>query len=139
MSKLVKTVLAVLAFLCVAAVLAIVIIMYVQADTTESSAQKLDDMVEYSFETDDITTDLEDDRFVRIQFQIVADSENAKDEAEKREFQIKNLIIKELAVMKEKNFKSELDELEDTVKDKLNDVMSDGKIKDIYTTNKILQ
>lgn len=139
MNKLVKTTLTFLAFICVAAVLAVVVVMYVQKDETGSSAEKLDDMVNYSFETDDITTDLEDDRFVRVQFQIVTDSENAKEEAEKREFQIKNLIVKELATMKEKDFKSKLEELEDTVRDKLNDKMSEGRIKDVYTTNKILQ
>lgn len=139
MSKLLKTMFAMLALLLIAGSLVIAVVIYVQDDTSESNAQKLDKMVDYSYKTDDITTDLEDGRFVRIQFQIVTDSKKAKDEAEKREFQIKNILIKELADMKEKDFKSGLNELEDTVQEKLNDVMSEGEIRDVYTINKILQ
>ncbi|MEN1966867.1 flagellar basal body-associated protein FliL [Lentibacillus sp. N15] len=138
MNKLVKTMLTTLAILIVGGAVAITVVWNVKDDKS-SSAQSLDNMVEYSYQTDDITTDLEDGSFVRIQFQLVTDSKKAKAEVEKREFQIKNILIKELATMKEADFKSGLTDLEDTIKQKLNGVMAEGKVTDVYTISKILQ
>lgn len=104
-----------------------------------SGAQTIDDIVRYSYETPEITTDLEDGSYVKVQFQVVTDSKKAREEIEKRDFQIKNILIKELAVMTEEDFKSRLTELEATVKDKLNEIMTEGEIIDVYTIDKILQ
>ncbi|MDY0408169.1 flagellar basal body-associated FliL family protein [Paracerasibacillus soli] len=82
---------------------------------------------------------LEDGSFVRIQFQVVTDSKQAKKEIEKREFQVKNILIKEIATMKEEDFKSGLGNLEKALQTKLNDVMAEGKVVGVYTINKILQ
>ena len=50
-----------------------------------------------------------------------------------------NILIKELAVMNEEDFKEGLTELETAIKDRLNEVMTEGTITDVYTINKILQ
>lgn len=76
---------------------------------------------------------------MRIQFQIVTDSKDAKEEIAKREFQIKNILIKEMTTMKAEDFKSGLGNLEDVIQLKLNKVMADGKVTDVYTISKILQ
>lgn len=116
-----------------------VIVLNVVGDKNKSGAQSIDDIVDYSYETPEITTDLKDGSFVRIQFQIVTDGKKAQSEISKREFQLKNILIKELAKMKEADFKSGLSSLEEDVQAKLNDVMTEGKITDVYTINKILQ
>ncbi len=130
---------ATLSILLIAGVAALIVVLNVKDDENNSSAQTLDDMVEYSYQTSEITTDLEDGSFVRIQFQIITDSKKAKEEVGKREFQLKNILIKELAKMEEEDFKSGLGSLEDVIKLKLNEKMSEGKITDVYTISKILQ
>lgn len=139
MSMFMKTMVGTLVVLLIAGVVVLVVIPNVTEDEKSGSAQTIDDMVDYSYKTSDITTDLEDGSFVRIQFQIVTDSKKAKEEGQKRAFQMKNILIKELAKMDEKDFKSGLTNLEDVVQSKLNEVMTKGKITDVYTISKILQ
>lgn len=139
MSKLAHTLLTSFITIVVLAGAATLVILYLPGKNDESGAAAIDDMVEYSYETDDITTDLEDGSFVRIQFQVLTDGEGAKEEISKRDFQINNILIKELATMDEKKFKSGLDDLESDVKDKLNELMTEGKVTDVYTISKILQ
>lgn len=118
---------------------AFVVVQYVNSDEQSGKTSSIDKMEEYSYETPEITTDLKDGSFVRIQFQIITDGKDAKKEIEKRDFQIKNILIKELATLEEKDFQSGLDDLEKHVKTKLNEVMTTGKITDVYTISKILQ
>lgn len=121
-----------LLILILGAVTAIVIITKVQGDP-------IDDLVKYSYETPEITTDLQDGSYVRIQFQIVTDNKKAKNEISKRDFQLKNILIKELAHLNEEEFTTDLESLEEVVREKLNELMIEGKVIDVYTINKILQ
>ncbi|WP_010093416.1 flagellar basal body-associated protein FliL [Ornithinibacillus scapharcae] len=140
MSKLVKTMLLSLVIIVLVGVVAAVIILNVldKRDKGEEQ-QSIDEIVEYSYQTPEITTDLSDGSFVRIQFQIITDSKDAKEEIEKREFQVRNILIKELATKDEDSFKSGLSDVEDILKVELNKVMTEGSIEDVYTINKILQ
>lgn len=138
-SKLVKTMITSLISIVVIGGVAIIVILNLPGNNDKSGAQTIDDIVEYSYETPDITTDLKDGSFVRIQFQIITDGKKAKEEIEKRDFQIKNTLIKELAKMDEEDFKTGLDSLEETLKDRLNEVMTEGKITAVYTISKVLQ
>jgi len=139
LSKLVKTMVTSLIILVSIGIGAVVVVFYVNNDTDKGKAQSIDEIVEYSYETPEITTDLQDGTFVRIQFQVLTDGKNAKKEVVKREFQLKNILIKELAKMNEDDFKAGLGELEGDIQSKLNEVMTEGNITDVYTTNKILQ
>ena len=139
LSKLLKIMITTLIILVSIGIVAVVVLFYVDTDNDKGKAQSIDEVVEYSYETPEITTDLQDGTFVRIQFQVLTDGKNAKKEVVKREFQLKNIIIKELAKMNEDDFKAGLGELEDDIQSKLNEVMTEGNITDVYTTNKILQ
>src|SRR5699024_6257614 len=134
LSKLAKTMVTSLSILVSIGIVAIVVVFYVNNDTDKGKAQSIDEIVEYSYETPEITTDLQDGTFVRIQFQVLTDGESAKKEVVKREFQLKNILIKELAKMNEDDFKSGLGKLEDDIQSKLNEVMTEGNITDVYTT-----
>ncbi|AUJ26675.1 MULTISPECIES: flagellar basal body-associated protein FliL [Virgibacillus] len=139
MNKLVKTMLTSLTVILIIGISAFVVVQYVNSDEQSGKTSSIDKMEEYSYETPEITTDLKDGSFVRIQFQIITDGKDAKEEIEKRDFQIKNILIKELATLEEKDFQSGLNDLEKHVKTKLNEVMTTGKITDVYTISKILQ
>nr|WP_253286722.1 flagellar basal body-associated protein FliL [Virgibacillus sp. MSJ-26] len=138
-SKLIKTMLISLISIVVISGITVVIVLNLPGKNDKTEAQTIDDIVEYSYETPDITTDLKDGSFVRIQFQITTDGKKAKEEISKRDFQIKNALIKEMAKMDEEDFKEGLDDLEDALKDRLNEVMTEGKITDVYTISKVLQ
>src|SRR5690625_5270622 len=96
MSKLIKTMLVSLFSIVILSVATFVIIVNIPGNSEKTGAETIDDVIEYSYETSDITTDLKDGSFVRIQFQIITDGKKAKEEVEKRDFQIKNILIKEI-------------------------------------------
>ncbi|MFZ3576614.1 flagellar basal body-associated protein FliL [Virgibacillus sp. DJP39] len=138
-SGLVKTMVTSLIIILLGGVVALVVVLNMTGDKQKGNAQSIDEIVEHSYKSTEITTDLQGGNFVRIQFQIVTGSEDAKEEVEKREFQLRNILIKELSKMNAEDFKSGLENLEDIVKLRLNEVMTSGKITDVVTINKILQ
>ncbi|TXL67688.1 flagellar basal body-associated protein FliL [Cerasibacillus terrae] len=140
MNKTVKIILtSFVSFVFIIAVTAIILLYIMDKKQNENEALTIEEVVEYSYETPEITTDLADDTFVRIQFQILTDGKKAKEELKQREFQIKNILLKELSMMKEDSLKKNLGDLEKSLKDKLDEVMEEGKVTDVYTINKITQ
>lgn len=117
----------------------VALILILNSSSQASGEPTIDELREYSIETDEITTDLKDDRFVRIQFRIVTESKDAKEELEKRDFQLKNILIKELSPMDEKEFKTGVENLEAMIKTRLNELMTEGKVTEVYTIKKVLQ
>src|SRR5690625_1784017 len=108
MSKLVKTMITSLAIILIGGTVTLIIILYVTGNGAKSGAESIEKIVENSYETPEITTDLKDGSFVRIQFQILTDGKHAKKELTKRDFQLKNILIKELAKLDEEAFKEEI-------------------------------
>ncbi|PAV30009.1 flagellar basal body-associated protein FliL [Virgibacillus profundi] len=139
MNRLVKTMVTSLAILLIGGSIALVVIWGVNGEENKGQAVSIDEIIEHSYQSPEVTTDLKDGSFVRIQFQILTDGKDAKEEISKRDFQLKNILIKELAKLTEEDFKTGLSNLEDVVQTKLNEVMTDGRITDVYTINKILQ
>ncbi|BAC13522.1 flagellar basal body-associated protein FliL [Oceanobacillus iheyensis] len=139
MSKLMKTMITSLVILLAGAITALVIVINISTPEKVSGEQSIDDMVEYSFESPEVTTDLEDGTFVRVQFQIITDSSDAKKELEKRDFQLKNILIKELAKKNKEDFQAGLGDIEEALKNELNNLMTEGNVTEVYTISKILQ
>ncbi|MDY0405877.1 flagellar basal body-associated protein FliL [Virgibacillus sp. 179-BFC.A HS] len=139
MSKVTKILLVTMVSVLLIGIIVFIVLYLTDNKTDKGSAQSIDEMVEYSYQTPEITTDLADGSFVRIQFQVITDGKAANKEIAKREFQIKNIIIKEMATMSKKKFKTGLGEMEASLKTRLNEVMKDGKVTNVYTISKILQ
>ena len=137
MSRLVKTFITSFVIILLGGAATLAVLFYGQEEA--STGATIDDIVEHSYETPEITTDLSDGSFVRVQFQVITDGEGAKEEISKREFQLKNILIKELATMDEEDFRTGLTDLEEVVKSKLNELMTDGNIEDVYTISKLMQ
>src|SRR5690625_4906868 len=123
----------------IAAVVTGVFFFVSKGDSSANNELSIDDMNDYSFETAELTTDLSDGRFVRIQFRIITDGKKALKELEKRDFQIENILIKEISRMNEEDFTTGLNNVEQTLQDSMNEIMTDGKITEVYTVRKILQ
>ncbi|WP_338035450.1 flagellar basal body-associated FliL family protein [Halobacillus ihumii] len=137
-SNLFKTVMIIVSTLTVAGVAALIVVL--NLDRSEASGERsIDEIREASLLTEDITIDTVDGHFVRISFRIVTDGEKALEELKKRDFQMKNILIKELATMKAESFQSGLSGLEEEVKLRLNELMKNGIITEVYTVEKVLQ
>ncbi|MDC3414129.1 flagellar basal body-associated protein FliL [Aquibacillus sp. 3ASR75-11] len=137
--KVMKTMIAILVTITVMGVGALLYVLDVFGEQKTSGEPTLDEMIENSYQTSEITGDLKDGSFVRLQFKIVTDSRKAKEEAEKREFQLKNILIKELVKLNEEDFNRSLTDLEQMLATKMNGLMKNGNIVDVYTIDKILQ
>ena len=101
----------------------------------------IEDVIKYSVEIPEITTNLKDDTFIQISFVIETDGKKAREELEKREFQIKDIVINELSEMKADQLKGKKakQELEDKLTEQINGLMQEGRIIQMYTTSSILQ
>ncbi len=79
MNKTVKIILtSFVSFVFIIAVTAIILLYIMDKKQNENEALTIEEVVEYSYETPEITTDLADDTFVRIQFQILTDGKKGK-------------------------------------------------------------
>lgn len=109
-----------------------------QSATLEPS---IDDILECSVDVPEITTNLADGKFIRIELKIQTDSQNAAKELEKRNFQTNNIIIEELSELTEENLKGKEGKilLESIIKARLNELMQEGEVQQVYITSYIIQ
>ncbi|MGP4040291.1 flagellar basal body-associated protein FliL [Gracilibacillus sp. D59] len=107
--------------------------------SNEGEAMSIDDIVKYSYTTEEIRTDLNDDNFVLIQFQFITNSKDALKEIEKREFQVKNEFIKLSVDLTAQDFQKNLTELENNMKTAMNAHMTEGQIVDVLIISKVIQ
>nr|WP_239585275.1 flagellar basal body-associated FliL family protein [Amphibacillus cookii] len=99
----------------------------------------IDEQIEYSYTTEQISVDLQDGRFVQLQFNLITNNSDARDEVEKRQFQFNNILIKESVNMTSDDIQAGLSELETNLKNEMNELMEEGEITDIYIVGKIVQ
>ncbi|MYL70983.1 flagellar basal body-associated protein FliL [Halobacillus litoralis] len=128
-----------LSTLTVIGVVALVLVLNFNGESEASGERSIDDIREASFLTEEITTDLQNGDYVRISFRVVTDSKESMEEMKKRDFQMQNVLLKELSTMDSDTFQSGLSDLEAKVKLRLNDFMDEGEVTDVYTVNKVLQ
>jgi flagellar FliL protein len=140
MSKFVKLlIVSVCSFLILSTFVIVFIVNHFDEVEGKPEQQSIGEMNKYAYSTPEITTDLLDGRFVRIQFTLITDGSKAQKEVKAREFQVTNLIIKELSLLSAEDFSGGLNELESSLTEGINHVMEDGTITDVYTVSKILQ
>lgn len=102
--------------------------------------QSIDDVLKVTVDMGEIATNLLDNRYVKISFMIEADSKDAKEELEKRKFQVQNIIITELSDMKapELEGKEGKQAFEEAVKTRVNEIMQEGEVVKVYITSYII-
>lgn len=139
MSKWLKSLLLIILLIIIFSGVFLYFILNSNEDRDSTEAKSIDQLIKFSYESPEITTDLKDGSFVKIQFQIITDGKEALAEISKRDFQLKNILIKELANIEEEQFRDGLTELEKTMKKRLNKLMDNGEIIEVYTISKIIQ
>ncbi len=115
---------------------AFVILTKVTASDSEKEPS-IDEVIKSTVEIPEITTKLLSDDYIRISFNMQTDGKKAKEELEKRSFQVNNLIIKELSNMTSEEFKGEegIVNLENRLKERINELMQDGTVVKVYATS----
>ena len=107
----------------------------------EQNEPTIDEVLEASVDIPEITTNLASNDFIRISFKIQTDSKEAKEELEKRDFQVNNIIILELSGLKVEDIQGKEGQikLEETLTTKINEIMQEGKVQKVYITQFLLQ
>ncbi|GAA4060032.1 flagellar basal body-associated FliL family protein [Amphibacillus indicireducens] len=132
-----KVVLVILAVIAIAGVGGVVFLLL--DDSDPDRALTIEEQVEYAYTTEEINLDLEDNRYVQLQFNILTNNSDARAEIELREFQFKNILIKETVNMTSDQLQSDLAQFEETLKVEMNKLMEEGEITDVYIVGKIVQ
>lgn len=113
------------------------------SDATEAKIEQPTgaELEERSFQTDDLTTNIADERFLNVQFTIVTDDAATREELELRKFQINNIILGDLASMKKQDLDSKQDmaKLEEKLRGQFKKLLQEGDVQRVYTTKKIIQ
>lgn len=140
-NRLVNIMLIILISISLIGAAALVLINYYFSAPEPGAEPTIDEIIENSWETDEITTNLEDNHLLKTQFRIHVDSGKAKDELEKRDFQVNSLIIHQLAGMSSADIRNQegIEELESILRLKMNEIMQEGKVIRIYTTQRMIQ
>lgn len=126
----------------IALVGAVAIIMLLNTNNqSKGSEPTIDEVLEVSVDIKEITTNLASNDFIRISFKIQTDSKKAKEELQKRDFQVNNIIILELSGLEVEEIQGKEGQLklEETLKTKINEILQEGKVQKVYITQFLLQ
>lgn len=114
---------------------------FLQKSGSSSKNPSIDQILKNSVDLTDLTTNLAGGNYIKMSFKIQADSTSAAAELTKREFEIRNIMIMVLSDTKASDLdgKNGKIQLEETLKQKINEVMQDGKVVQVYITDSLLQ
>ena len=115
------------------------------ASSEESHAQQVEtltaeELEAYTVDTGEITTNLFTNNYIVVRFSITADSEEAKEELEKRMPEVSQIIIKTFADLTPEDIKGSQgwNKLEARIMNEISSLMQEGKIVKVITTKKVL-
>jgi len=107
----------------------------------ENAEPSIDEIIESSIDIPEITTNLAGNKFIRLSLKVQTDSKGSAEELAKRDFQVKNIIITELSEMAPEDLEGKDGKLafESSIKTKINELMSEGEVQQVYITSYIIQ
>jgi flagellar protein FliL len=122
-------------------VIAVVVVTKLSEPTSAEDKPSIDEIIKSSVEIPEITTNLAGNDYIKISFTVQTENKKAKEELEKRNFQVKNIIITELSEMKAEELtgKKGKEKLQEELKTRMNELMEEGKVEKVYITSSILQ
>jgi flagellar protein FliL len=142
-SKLIITMLIILITITLIALVAFFVVLNKNGSAKDAVTEppSIDEIIEASVDIEEVTTNLLDGDFIKIKFKIQTDSKKAKEELEKRDFQVRNIIIQEVSEVSADDFKGRegILKLESLIKENVNKLMQKGKVERVYTTSFVIQ
>ncbi|MDR7243377.1 flagellar basal body-associated protein FliL [Priestia megaterium] len=135
-----KMIIILLSLTLIGSIAVIVTLKYTEQASTEKGPS-IDDVIKASVDVTDIKTNLKSNNYISISFKIQMDSKRAAGELQKRDFQVRDIIIKRLSDMSAQDFegKQGLSTLETDIAKQIDQLMENGHVVKIYTTSKVLQ
>ena len=135
-----KMIIIMLSLTLIGSIAVIVTLKYTEQASTEKGPS-IDDVIKASVDVTDIKTNLKSNNYIRIYFKIQMDSKKAAAELQKRDFQVRDIIIKRLSDMSAQDFEGTqgLSTLETDIAKQIDQLMENGHVVKIYTTSKVLQ
>lgn len=127
---------------CITLVGVVALLVVSQLNKKETSAgPTIDQIVESSIDIPEITTNLAGNKFIRISLKVQTDSAEAATELSKRDFQVKNIVITELSEMTPKDLEGKQGKatFQSAIKAKINELMDQGEVQQVYITSYIIQ
>ena len=111
------------------------------------SAQKGDEpptaeeLAEMTIEVPEITANLKDRTYVMCAVNITTDSKESKEELELLLYKVNDVLIKELADMTAEQLtgKKNIAKFQETIKKEASDILTEGKISEVYITKMVTQ
>ncbi|WP_285766602.1 flagellar basal body-associated protein FliL [Peribacillus sp. SI8-4] len=139
--NLLTIILIILVAITLVGVIAVVVVTKLSEPTSAEAKPSIDEIVKSSVEIPEITTNLDGNDYIKISFMVQTENKKAKEELEKRSFQMKNIIITELSEMKAEELtgKKGKEKLQNLLKARMNELMEEGKVEKVYITSSILQ
>lgn len=107
----------------------------------EPKEASIEEIVLASVDVPEITTNLKDGHYARMQLKIQTDSEKAAEELTQRIFQVNNIVIQELSEMTEEDLQGKQGKIlfEKAIKAQVNELMQAGEVQKVYMTSFIIQ
>lgn len=139
-NKLLTIMLIILVSITLIGVVAVVVVTQLNKGTA-AEVQNIDDIVESSVDIEEITTNIAGDNYIKIALKIQTTSKDSAEELKKRDFQVKSILIEQLSEMSKKDLEGTKGKemLASTLKTKINELMQEGEVQQVYFTSYIIQ
>ena len=132
-----------LSLLTIAGVLTYMLVFDGNTPTSEQESKGLSgaEVQELSITTEKITTNLADRRMIILSLSFLAENKKSKEELEQRMVQLKDIIITTLHSQTREDFETTegLEAYKLLILQKINEIMNQGKIIDVFYVDKVIQ
>ncbi len=138
-NKLLTIMLIILVTITLVGVIAVVLVTQLNKGP-ESSEPTIDEIAVTLVDIPELTTNLADGSFVRMQLKIQTTSEKSAEELLKRDFQVNNILIQELSEMDVEALEGKQGKVtfQNTIKSQINELMQEGEVQQVYFTSYII-
>ncbi|MGD7043690.1 flagellar basal body-associated protein FliL [Jeotgalibacillus proteolyticus] len=142
-NKLLLTMMIIMVSISLTGVIVYVVSKQLSAENAQAEEPEptIEEIVSASVEIPEVTTSIANNNFARISMTMQTDSPKAAEELEQRDFMVKDIIIDELSEMTRANLEGRAgkEAFEQTVKERVDAMMQEGEIVQIYTTSIVVQ
>jgi len=142
-NKLLLTMLIILVSITLVGVIVLVVVNQLskEGEEEEIAAPTIEEIVEASVEIPEVTTSIANSNFARVSMTIQTDSAKAGKELSQRDFQVRDIIIDELSELTRSDLEGRAgkDAFEEMIKGRVNELMQEGEIVQVYTTSIVVQ
>ncbi len=139
--KILTTLLIIITSISIIGIAALYVIQQFAENSQEKKEPTIDEVLERTVEVPEITTNLASNNIVQLTLKIETTNKKAKKELEKRDFQVRDIVIFVLSDMKASELEGQngMNILKEKIKNRINGLMQNGEVKEIYITSFILQ